>query len=116
MKEINTYDVHIRDGSKIIGHMSCSFRSEEVYIRDLYVLPKHRNKGLEEILLSKALDYATENNAKQTIIYCGAEPFCEDGQISLDQEVSWYERHGFNHDHDVMGIAPCMVRPAGSSL
>ena len=74
MREIetaNTYEVQIRNGLKVIAHMSCSLINEEIYIRDLYVLRHYRGKGLGEVLLTKVLDYATENNAKQIISYCG---------------------------------------------
>lgn len=40
MREIetaNTYEVQIRNGIKVIAHMSCSLINEEIYIRDLYV-------------------------------------------------------------------------------
>ena len=113
MREIetaNTYEVQIRNGLKVIAHMSCSLINEEIYIRDLYVLRHYRGKGLGEVLLTKVLDYAAENNAKQIISYCGAEPFCKDGQIPIEQEVSWYKDHGFNHHHNVMGVTPCMVK------
>ena len=113
MKEIktfNSYEVQIRQGRKIVAHLGCSIANGDVQIRDLYVLPKYRGKGLGEVLLAKCMDYAAERNAKRIISFCGAEPFCEGGQLPLEQEVSWYKDHGFAHDHDVMGVTPCMVR------
>ena len=113
MKEIknsNSYEVQIRQGRKIVAHMGCSHANEEVQIRDLYVLPKYRGKGLGEVLLAKCMDYAAEQKAKRIISFCGAEPFCEGGQLPLEQEVSWYKDHGFIHDHNVMGVTPCMIR------
>ena len=110
IKNSNSYEVQIRQGRKIIAHMSCSHTNGEVKIRDLYVLPKYRGKGLGEVLLAKCLDYATEQQAQRIISFCGAEPFCEGGQLPLQQEVSWYKEHGFIHDHNVMGVTPCMVR------
>ena len=110
IKNSNSYEVQIRQGRKIIAHMSCSHTNGEVKIRDLYVLPKYRGKGLGEVLLAKCLDYATEQQAQRIISFCGAEPFCEGGQLTLQQEVSWYKEHGFIHDHNVMGVTPCMVR------
>lgn len=109
-KSTRTYELQIQKGKKTIAHASCNFANNEVQIRALYVLHKFRGKGLGEVLLSKVLDYAAERNASRVIAYCGAEPFCEGGQIPMDQEVSWYENHGFYHDHDVMGVTPCMVR------
>ena len=109
-KNLCSYEVQIRQGRKIIAHMGCSHTNGEVKIRDLYVLPKYRGKGLGEVLLAKCMDYATEQQAQRIISFCGAEPFCEGGQLSLQQEVSWYKEHGFIYDHDVMGITPCMVR------
>ena len=110
IKNTRTYDLQIQQGKKIIAHASCNFANNEVQIRDLYVLHKFRGKGLGDLLLSKVLDYAAERNASKVIAYCGAEPFCAGGQIPLDLEVSWYEEHGFYHDHDVMGVTPCMVK------
>ena len=110
IKRSNTYDFQIQHGKKIIAHVSCNFANNEIQIRDLYVLQKFRGKGLGELLLSKVLDYAADRNATRIIAYCGAEPFCEGGQLPIDQEKSWYEDHGFYHDHDVMGVTPCMVK------
>ena len=110
IKRSNTCDIHIQRGKKVIAHASCNFANNEVQIRDLYVLHKFRGKGLGELLLSKVLDYAKERNASRVIAYCGAEPFCAGGQIPLEREVSWYEDHGFYHDHDVLGVTPCMVK------
>ncbi len=113
MQEIimkNSYDVHIRYGRKVIAHASCNLVDGEIQIRDLYVTKSFRGKGLGEVLLAKVLDYADEQNATRIVSFCGPEPFCEDGQIPVDQEIAWYEDHGFAHDHDVLGITPCMVR------
>ena len=104
------YEAKIRHGRKIIALMSCNFANHEVQIRDLYVLPKYRNKGLGEVLLAQCLDYAVDLKAERIVSYCGAEPFCNGGQLPLEQEVSWYKDHGFIHDHNVLGITPCMVR------
>ncbi len=109
-KNRKIYDAYIRRGKKVIAHTSCNYAKGEIYIKALYVLKKFRGKGLEEVLLAKVLDYAAEQKAERIIAYCGAEPFCEDGQIPMDQEVSWYEDHGFVHDHNVMGVTPCMVK------
>lgn len=106
----NFYEVKIRHGKKVIAHASCKFTGGELQIRDLYVLKDFRGKGFGEMLLSKVFDYAAEQNAVRIISFCGPEPFCEDGQIPLDQEIAWYEDHGFIHKHDVMGITPCMVK------
>lgn len=106
----NTYEVAIRHGKKIVAHVGCSHFNNEIQIRDLYVLPKFREKGLGEVLLSQVQEYALEKQAERIIAYCGAEPFCEGGQISMDQEKGWYEDHGFIHDHDVLGVTPCMIK------
>jgi GNAT superfamily N-acetyltransferase len=109
-KSKNIYDVQIRLGKKVVAHVSCNHYSGNIQIRDLYVLKKFRGFGLGEVLLSKVIDYASEVDAHTIIAYCGAEPFCEDGQIPMDQEVAWYKQHGFVHDHDVMGATPCMIK------
>ena len=113
MKETKTqnfYEIKIRQGKKIIAHTSCHFVSDEVQIRDLYVLQDYRGKGLGEVLLARVLDYAAEQNASRIVVHCGPEPFCEDGQIPLEQEIAWYEDHGFIHDQDVFGVVPRMVK------
>ena len=110
IKNFNSYEVQIRQVRKIVAHMGCSVANGDVQIRDLYVLPKYRGKGLGEVLLAKSVDYAVDKKARRIIAFCGAEPFCEGGQIPLEQEVSWYKDHGFFHDHDVMGATPCMIR------
>lgn len=109
-KSKTMYDIEIRRGKKIIAHTSCNFVNREIQIRDLYVLKKFRGKGLGEVLLARILDYAAEQRAERIVSYCGAEPFCEDGQFPMDQEIAWYEAHGFIHDHDVCGVTPCMIR------
>jgi GNAT superfamily N-acetyltransferase len=106
----NFYEVKIRHGKKVIAHTSCNFFNGEIRIRDLYVRKEFRGKGFGELLLARVLDYAVEQDAIRIVSYCGPEPFCEDGQIPLDQEVSWYKDHGFIHDHYVMGVTPCMIR------
>lgn len=106
----NFYEVKIRQGKKVIAHTNCNFFGNEIQIRDLYVCKEFRGKGFGEVLLARVLDYAAEQSAARIVSYCGPEPFCEDGQIPLDQEIAWYEEHGFVHDHDVMGVTPCMVK------
>lgn len=106
----NMYEVQIHYGKKVIAHASCNYVNNYIQIRDLYVMQRFRGKGLGELLLTKVMDYASEQQVDKIIVYCGAEPFCEDGQIPMDQEISWYEDHGFIHDHDVMGATPCMIR------
>ena len=110
MKSRNTYELQIRSGRKIVAHASCIFANCDIQIRDLYVLKKYRGNGLGELLLSGVLDYAAEQKAQRIIAYCGAEPFCEGGQLPMEQEVAWYEDHGFIVDHLVMGATPCVVR------
>ena len=109
-KSQNFYEVQIRRGRKVIAHTSCHFSNDEIQIRDLYVLKKFRGNGLGEVLLAKIFDYATEKQAARITAYCGAEPFCADGQIPLEEEIAWYQDHGFNRHHDVMGVTPCMVK------
>jgi GNAT superfamily N-acetyltransferase len=114
LKEIqtnNTLDVSIKHCGKVVAHLCCSHVNDEIHIRDLFVLRKFRNKGLGDVLLLKVQEYGAEKQAARIVSYCGAEPFCEDGQMPLEHEITWYKNHGFSHDHDVMGITPCMVKP-----
>lgn len=109
-KQLNFYNVQIRKGRKIVAHVSCNYSDEKIQIRDLYVLEKYRKTGLGEVLLSKVFEYAAEKKAQTIVAYCGPEPFCEDAQIPLEEEIAFYVSHGFVHDHNVMGVTPCMVR------
>ncbi len=96
---------------KVVAHADCSLIDGTVEIKSLYVLQKFRDKGLDDVLLSKIVQYAAEKNAHQIRVYCGPEPFCPDGQIPLDDEIKWYSAHGFFHNHTVFGVVPCMVKP-----
>lgn len=112
----DSLELDIKNRNKVVAHADCSLIENVIQIKSLYVLKKFRNKGLDEILINRILEYAAENNAAQIRIYCGPEPFCEDGQIPLEQEKSWYRSHGFL---DVCGIAPCMVKnlnPGGETM
>ena len=106
----NVFEVHIRHRKKIVAHAKCFIANGEAHIQDLFVIKSFRGKGLGEVLLARILDYASDQHATRIISFCGAEPFCEGGQIPIDQEVSWYEDHGFILHHHVMGVTPCMVR------
>ena len=106
----NSCEIQIRRGRKIVAYTSCFHANGTIHIKSLFVQKAFRGRGFSEVLLARVMDYATEQNAARIISYCGAEPFCEGGQIPMDQEVTWYEDHGFVHDHDVMGATPCMVR------
>ena len=113
MKEIrygNSCEISIRHRRNIIAYTNCSVVKGEIHIKSLYVRKAFRGKGLSEVLLARVLDFADEQKADRIISYCGAEPFCQDGQIPLDQEVAWYEDHGFTCDHMVFGATPCMIR------
>ena len=69
-----------------------------------------RNKGVEELLMEKLLDFAKDKKVKNIVTYCGSEPFCPDGQVSMDEEVNFFEDHGFKLDHHVFGLVPCMIK------
>ena len=91
----NTLEVDITRLGQRVAHMGCCFYDGTVQIKDLFVNKKHRNKGLDEILLDKAHEYAHEKYADKIIAYCGAEPFCPDGQIPLEEEIAFYRKNGF---------------------
>lgn len=115
-KQLNFYNVQIRKGRKIVAHVSCNYSDEKIQIRDLYVLEKYRKTGLGEVLLSKVFEYAAEKKAQTIVAYCGPEPFCEDAQIPLEEEIAFYISHGFVHDHNVMGVTPCMVKTLSKAV
>lgn len=109
-KKYNIYDAEVCYQNKRIAYVSCNYVNEEIVIRSLFVHQKYKGKGYGEVLLAKVMDFAVEQDAVRIVSYCGPEPFCEDGQVPLDQEIAWYEAHGFVHDHDVMGYIPCMIK------
>ena len=106
----NTLELEIRDEEEMIGYASCFFCNDVLQIKALFVRSMYRGKGFEENLLSEVHKYANEKKAKRIIMYCGPEPFCEDGQTPLDEEVKWYKAHGYQHDHNVCGTVPCMIK------
>ena len=113
MKEIrcgNTCEVSIRHRRNVIAYTRCSVVKCEIHIKSLFVRKAFRGKGLSEVLLARVLDFADEQKAARIISYCGSEPYCQDGQIPLDQEIAWYEDHGFVFDHAVKNATPCMRR------
>ena len=101
-KQLNFYNVQIRKGRKIVAHVSCNYSNEKIQIQDLYVLKKYRKKGLGDVLLSKVFEYAAEKKAQTIVAYCGPEPFCEDAQIPLEEEIDFYEitENGIRYDVD----------------
>lgn len=106
----NTYEIHMCRNNELAAHMRCSHVHENIVIKDLFVIKKYRGIGLEQMLLDKAFMFASKKKATKIITYCGAEPFCKDGQIPLEQEVALYESNGFILHHKVMGVTPCMVK------
>lgn len=61
-------------------------------------------------MLKKVNNYAKKKNAKEIIVYLGVEPFCEDGQMPLEIEKSFYEKNGFKLSHLVQKVVPCMKK------
>lgn len=107
----STYDVDIEDNRhNVVGHLSCSHVQNITTIKSLYVANNYRSKGLMEMLVGKAEEYAKEQQAISIIAFCGPEPFSKDGQIPLDKEIAFYEKHGFVLDHYVMGVTPLMEK------
>lgn len=110
----DSLEIAIKKRNHVVAHMGCSYFGDSVMIQDLFVRQRYRNKGIEDLLISKVNEYAAEKQAKVIKVYCGPEPFCPDGQISLEQEISFYQQHGFSIDHYVYGGTPCMVKSCRS--
>ena len=89
------YEVEIKCLNKVIAHMSCSAVKDTLNV---------------ELLMEKLLDFAKDKKVKNIVTYCGSEPFCPDGQVSMDEEVNFFENHGFKLDHHVFGLVPCMIK------
>ncbi len=85
----------------VIAHVAASNVGDIVQIRDLFALEKYRGIGIEAELLDKVVSYATKRKAGKIVAYCGAEPFCPDGQIPLEQEMAFYQENVFRHVRDV---------------
>ena len=109
-KTENSLEVAIKSLNRVVAHMGCTHSGECIFIKDLFVLKKYRNRGFEDLLLSKVNEYAKEKAAKEIKVYCGPEPFCPGGQMDLEQEILFYQQNGFHIDHYVKGVTPCMVK------
>lgn len=110
----DSLEIAVKKRNQVVAHMGCSYIGDLIMIQDLFVRKRYRHKGIEELLISKVNEYAKEKQATAIKVYCGPEPFCPDGQISLEQEISFYQQHGFSIDHYVHGVTPCMVKNCGS--
>ena len=110
MEIANALEVEIERDGYIVAHMGCFFANGEVQIKDLFVCEKFRGIGLDNLLMEQVHEYAHEKNARTIKAFCGPEPFCEDAQVSMSEEVAWYKTQGFIHDHDVCGVVPVMIK------
>lgn len=111
MEISNTLDVEIKKFGKTVAHVGCSAYDGIVQIKDLFVREKHRGKGLDDVLMEQVQEFAHKKYAKQIRVYCGGpEPFCEDKSIPVEEEMKWYQSHGFTYDHSLYGLLPCMVK------
>lgn len=111
MEISNTMDVEIKNWGKTVAHVGCSICNDVVQIKDLFVREKHRGKGLDDVLMEQVHEFAQKKFAKQIVAYCcGIEPMCGDKSVPVEQEVDWYQSHGFVHDHDLFGFVPVMIK------
>jgi len=106
----NTLELEIKRFGNIIAHASCFYGNDTVQIKDLFVREKFRNKGFDELLLEQIHEYAKERAAKKVVMYAGIEPFCPDPQIPLEEEMTFFKKHGYVHDHNVCGVVPCLIK------
>lgn len=109
----NDYQIEIknRKGS-IVAFLRCKLQQngKKVLIDSLFVEEKYRNMAFEDDLLQSAEQYAREKGASEIVVYPGPEPLCWSGQIPVSSEITFYKQHGYTHDHDVMGIIPCLKK------
>ena len=97
---------------KVIGYMSCSYEYGECLTRinSLYVIQAYRGIDIEDALLKEATDFALQHHSKTIVAFPGTEPYCPDKMPSAPEQIAWYEKHGYIHDHDVCGVIPCMIK------
>lgn len=110
MEPSSFLEVKVKDRSgKIAAYLQCSCVNGEVKIKSLFSEAKYRNRGLEESLMQRAIDFANRKKAASIIAYPGAEPYCRSGQMPKSKEIKFYQEQGFHIDHYIMG-SPCMVK------
>lgn len=105
-------DIEIKVFNMVVGRLRCSCINGELHIKEFWVVKWFRNLWVEELFFSKLNEYAHRYNASQIIAYCGPEPFSKDGQVPVEEEVKLYKKHGFDLDHYVCGVVPCMIKKA----
>ena len=90
-------------------HVSAIAINGVVQIRDLYAQESCKNKRMEHKLLRLVELFAAGQNAKKIIVYCGPEDFGHSRFSSLEQEMEFYQSHGFRHVGTV-GTAPMLEK------
>lgn len=116
-KEANSVlEVEVKDQKgKIAAYLQCSCVGSEIHIKSLFSEAKYRNRGLEESLMQRALEFADRKKAVAIKAYPGAEPYCKSGQMPKSKEIKFYKQQGFKIDHYVLG-SPCMVKTLGGDM
>ena len=105
-------DIHLKVGNQRIGYASCLFfkPQKEVQISSFYVIKPFQNFGIEEQLIQEIYDYAELKQADSIVVFPGAEPYCPTEWKLMDVQVAWYEQQGFEVDHYINGVTPCMIK------
>lgn len=108
----NTVDIYFKIGGQRIGYASCLFfkNIQKVQISSFYVIKPLQNVGIEEKLLHEILDYATLCGASSIVAYPGPEPYCPTAWKPMDEQTEWYVAQGFQLDHKVNNVIPCMIK------
>ena len=105
-------DISFKIGGQRIGYASCLFfqNIRKVQISGFYVVKSFQDMGIEEKLMEEIYEYADLNGAESIIAYPGPEPYCPTEWKPMDAQTAWYEAQGFQIDHMVNGVVPCMIK------
>ena len=109
----SSLDVSFVLGKHRIGYASCLYleSTNTVQVSGFYVIKQFQDLGIEEKLLQEILNYADMNGAERIIAYPGPEPYCPTEWKPIEAQTAWYKTQGFQLDHLVNNIIPCMVKP-----
>ncbi len=105
-------EIAITKGRELAAHTSFCYvkQNSEVIITDLFVNEAYRDTAFMDVLMAEIEHFAAQQQARTIKVFCGNEPMCADGQIPLEDEVEWYQRHGFAVQGYVYDIVPILVK------
>ena len=105
-------EIAITKGRELAAHTSFCYvkQNSEVVITDLFVSESYRDTAFMDVLMAEIEHFAAQQQARTIKVFCGNEPMCADGQIPLEDEVEWYQSHGFEVQGYVYDIVPILIK------